>query len=85
MFIYATPPPFGQTLYDQIMTIISEIRKNSQSNVETIPIEGTHHFHMLKPEETANIVLEYLDKKVQDLENNNRLDATVDLISPLSD
>ena len=77
MFIYATPPPFGQALYDQIMKIIQKIKANSKSDVEMTPIEGTHHFHMLKPEETADIVLKFLDKKVQDVENNNTTATTM--------
>lgn len=63
--IYATPPPFGQPLFDQIMKIMNEIKKNSKSVVELIPIEGTHHFHMLKPKETADIILNFLDTQVK--------------------
>lgn len=64
MLIYATPPPFGQELFDQIMKIMTQIKNQSQANVELVPIEGTHHFHMLKPAETAQIVLKFLDGKV---------------------
>lgn len=69
--IYATPPPFGQTLFDQIMKIMNEIKKCSTSVVEFVPIEGTHHFHMLKPEETAKFVLNFLDSHVKIDANNN--------------
>lgn len=79
LFIYATPPPFGPKLFDQIMNIINEIKKNSHSDVETAPIEGTHHFHMLKPAETAEIVLGFLSRKAQDWEVNNNN------IKPVSD
>lgn len=64
MLIYATPPPYGQELYDQIMKLMSEIDKNSKSSVELIPMEGTHHFHMLKPEETSKLLIKFLDDKV---------------------
>ncbi len=64
--IYATPPPFGQKLFDQIMTIMNEIKKNSKATVDLIPIESTHHFHMLKPEETAKFVLEFLNSKFKE-------------------
>lgn len=63
--IYATPPPFGQELFDQIMTIMNEIKKNSKSIVQLVPIESTHHFHMLKPEDTGKLVLEFLDTQVK--------------------
>lgn len=64
MLIYATPPPFGQELFDQIMKIMNEIKNNSNSEVNLVPIEGTHHFHMLKPQQTAEIILKFLDGKV---------------------
>ena len=64
MLIYATPPPYGQQLFDQIMQIMSKIKENSKAPVELVPFEGTHHFHMLKPTETAPIVLKFLDDKV---------------------
>lgn len=64
MLMYATPPPFGQELFDQIMKIMNEIKANSKSTVELIEVEGTHHFHMLKPQETAEIVFNFLKGKV---------------------
>ena len=70
-FLYATPAPFGQELFDQIMKIIANLKKNPKSDVETVAIEGTHHFHMLKPAETADIILKFLERKAQDQENNN--------------
>ncbi len=53
------------------MKIIAELRKNPLSDVETAPIEGTHHFHMLKPAETADIILKFLKRKALDQANNN--------------
>jgi hypothetical protein len=70
-FIYATPPPFGQELFDQIMKIIAELKKNPKSKVETHAFEGTHHFHMLRPAATADVILEFLGREAQDKENNN--------------
>lgn len=66
-FIYATPPPYGDLLFDQIKQMVSHLRENSQSTVDFIPIEGTHHFHMLKPAEASLIVLKFLEEKVCDL------------------
>ncbi len=71
LFIYATPPPFGDALFEQIMKIIQNIKKNSESNVELMPFEGTHHFHMLKPAETADVVLKFLSEKIALDKNNN--------------
>lgn len=63
LLIYATPPPYGNELYEQIMRIMSEISKNSKSTVDLIPFEGTHHFHMVKLtmiNDTTQIYFTYL-------------------------
>ncbi len=59
MFFY-----FYKKLFCQIMNIMSNIEKNSKSTVNLVPMEGTHHFHMLKPEETAKIIRNFLDENV---------------------
>ena len=64
LLVYATPPPFTQELFDQIMKIMTEIKKNNKSSVELCPINGTHHFHMLKPAESAEIIINFLKDKV---------------------
>lgn len=64
-FIYATPPPYGEVLFDQIKQMVSHLKENSHSTVDFLPIEGTHHFHMLKPEEASKIVLSFLNEKVK--------------------
>ena len=63
-FIYATPPPYGEVLFDQIKQMVDHLKENSKATVDFIPIEGTHHFHMLKPEETSQLVLKFLNEKV---------------------
>ena len=60
LLIYASPPPYGQELFDQIMKIMSEIKTKTKSTVELISMQGTHHFHMLKPAETSVLILEFL-------------------------
>lgn len=47
------------------MKIMNEIKKNSKSLVELVPVEGTHHFHMLKPELTAELVTDFLENKIK--------------------
>jgi hypothetical protein len=78
-FIYATPPPFGQELFDQIMKIIANLKNNPKSDVETVAFEGTHHFHMLKPAETADVILKFLERKALDQQNNNTIANTSDV------
>lgn len=64
MLLYATPPAFGEKLCNQVMHIMNQIKKNSKSEVELIPFEGTHHFHMVNPEEASKIILEFLKRKL---------------------
>jgi hypothetical protein len=60
LLIYATPPPYGQLLFDQIMTIMNEIKTKTKSTVELVPIQGTHHFHMLMPKEASVLIWNFL-------------------------
>lgn len=70
ILIYATPPPYGNKLYGQIMQIMGKIAENSKSTVDLIPFEGTHHFHMLKPVEASKLVLNFLETKCFKNDNN---------------
>ena len=44
--------------------MVQHLRENSQKTVDFVPIESTHHFHMLKPAATAEIILKFLKEKV---------------------
>lgn len=59
--IYANPPAFGQQSYEDTVGLVEKINKNSMTEIKTKTFEGTHHFHMIKPKETAAIILEFLD------------------------
>lgn len=67
ILIYATPPAYGEKIYNQVMHIMNQIKKNSKAEVELVPLEGTHHFHMLNPVETSEIVLRFLKHKVRNI------------------
>ena len=64
LLIYATPPPYGPKLFEQIMQIMSKIKDNGKASVELVPLDGTHHLHMLKPAEAAPHLLKFLNEKV---------------------
>ena len=64
LLMYATPAPFGEKLFQQIMHIMGEIEKSSKSTVELVPVDGTHHFHMLDPQQTSEIILKFLSTKL---------------------
>ena len=67
LLIYANPAPFGEKLFEQIMHIMKQIESRSKSSVETVSIDGTHHFHMLKPVDTSHILLKFFDKVLHKL------------------
>ncbi len=64
LLIYALPAPYGEYTYNKVMEMMAEIKSKSEASLELISIESTHHFHMLKPEETGQIALKFLDEKV---------------------
>ncbi len=64
LLIYATPAPYGEKLFEQIMYIMSQIKQYTKSTIDLVPMEGTHHFHMLKPAETAEVIIKFLNEKV---------------------
>lgn len=64
LLIYATPAPYGEDTFAKLMKTMKNIKEKSESTVEMVPIEGTHHFHMLKPAETGEITLKFLKGKI---------------------
>ncbi len=64
LFIQASPPPYGDVLFEQINQMIQYLREHSKNTVDLISMDGTHHFHMLKPAATAETVLTFLNEKV---------------------
>ncbi len=72
LLIYATPPPYGESLFTKIMSLMDEIKKNSKSTVDLMPFEGTHHFHMLNPAGASRIIFDFLKNKLkQTIPNEN--------------
>jgi alpha/beta superfamily hydrolase len=71
-FIQADPPPYGDVLFEQINEMIQHLKEHSKNTVDVISMNGTHHFHMLKPAETADIVLKFLVKKVYFMNSKTR-------------
>lgn len=67
LLIYAVPAPYGDFTFQKVMEMMSEIKEKSESSVEMVSIESTHHFHMLKPDETSQIALKFLKEKYVDM------------------
>lgn len=60
--IYAHPPSYGDFAFECTNQRIRDINENSKTKIELVKFDGTHHFHMIHPAETAKIVLKFLDK-----------------------
>lgn len=61
LYVYAWPPAYGDTLYNGTMDFFTNLKKNKiTGNVEIVKIEGSHHFHMIEPEEVTSIIVDFL-------------------------
>jgi hypothetical protein len=58
LFIHAEPCYYGQRVANNTMTILEQIK----CNVEFVKVNGSHHFHMIEPKQTAVKVLAFLSK-----------------------
>lgn len=63
LFMVADPPSYGKTKQTMTMNIIRGIQAQSkESQIEIVTHQGTHHFHMIDPEPTSQLVFNYLNK-----------------------
>lgn len=62
MLIHATPASYGDRALKDTLKTINIINDGSRTKIELAEFEGTHHFHMIKPKETAEILLKFLDR-----------------------
>lgn len=62
LMIHADPPSYGQRALDATMKYLIGINENSKTKIELTKMDGTHHFHMIKPKETAEMIHKFLDK-----------------------
>ena len=61
LYVYAWPPAYGDTYFNGTFDFFTNLKKNKiHSNLEIKQFEGSHHFHMIEPEKTASIILEFL-------------------------
>lgn len=59
--IHANPASYGQESLDNTVKFLQNINEESKAQVQIKTMNGTHHFHMIKPKETAAILLKFLD------------------------
>lgn len=76
LMIYTDPPfPIYNSVGKivQLRTMFTNLFKASGARIETVHINGTHHFHMMKPEETANLIIEFLERINDSIKINSNL------------
>lgn len=65
LYIYAWPPSYGERYYEGTMEFISKMKEHDKNSIESIKFDGTHHFHMIEPDKTSKIILNYLNNKLK--------------------
>ena len=50
---------YGEKIQNYLISLLKS--GDNKSRIETVKFHGTHHFHMIKPEKTANIILNFLN------------------------
>ena len=60
--IHADPPSYGEQALNDTLKFIENINVGSRTKIELSTMKGTHHFHMIKPKETAEMFFKFLDK-----------------------
>ena len=63
LIVHALPPYYGEKALQGTYKLLAGVDEHSTSaNIEFRTIDGTHHVHMLKPRETAALVLDFFHK-----------------------
>lgn len=70
---HAVPPSYGKEKSVEIRLYVDKIKAGSKSKIETVFLNGTHHFHMIKPKETCEIILEFLNRLKRDQKTLSKL------------
>lgn len=60
--LHAVPASYGDVKGKNTRALVEKIRQKSSGIVESGYIEGSHHFHMIKPKQTAEIIVNFLNK-----------------------
>ena len=62
LYVYASPPAYGDIYFNGTMDFFTNLKKNKVTgNVEIVKIDGSHHFHMIQPEQTKSILVDFLN------------------------
>ncbi|CAF0900840.1 unnamed protein product [Brachionus calyciflorus] len=72
LVIHADPPSYGERAGEITTKFIKDIEKESNTKIQYETFKGTHHFHMIYPKETAEIIYKFLDN-LNTKESNSKL------------
>lgn len=61
LVIHAKPASYGEQSLTDTLDLCEQINQESQTSVQLKTFDGTHHFHMINPRETACLLFEFLD------------------------
>ena len=70
LFIYAVPASYGERKFKRTVEFFQRLRHRKL--IKMLPMKGTHHFHMLKPRETSELISDFIEKDVEK-RNANKL------------
>jgi hypothetical protein len=59
--MYAYPPSYGQSAFDKTQFLMDFLSEKSKYKIDFKKVDGSHHFHMIKPKETAELIFKFLD------------------------
>jgi hypothetical protein len=62
MYVYAWPPAYGDNYFNGTMDFFTTLKNNKKNgHLEIVKFEGSHHFHMIEPEKTSLVILNFLE------------------------
>jgi hypothetical protein len=81
LVVHALPPYYGENSLQSTYKLLSGINQHSKSHIDFLTISGTHHVHMLKPRETAALVLDFFHKADTSMQRKEHLSNAESLSS----
>lgn len=73
LHIYAYPYPYGAEVYDFVDKLLNSIKENSNKQLIIQRFDGSHHFHMINPKPTSELILNFLNSQSLTNLSNSKL------------
>ncbi len=67
LVITVVPASYGEKKQEYTLRLFEETKEElgDRCDIEIVKMNGTHHFHMIKPKEVAQVVIQFLDRKLK--------------------